>query len=399
LLAPRQAIVAFFARASIARPATERVKFDDAAGRVLAQDVVADDDYPNAARSLMDGFAISARSAPGRLEILADVAMGVAPALALRGGSAMRIPTGGMLPAGADAVVPVEEARVVAGEVLIDKPFAPGANVAPLGADMRKGELLSRPGRWIRAAEIGLFATIGATEILVYRQPNIAVLSSGDELVAASEQPRPGEIRDSNRYAVAASLRAMGAVPHHYPTMRDEAGDFESALAGALADCEGVVVSGGSSVGARDRLPAAVATIADPGAIVHGLRVKPGKPTLFGAHGGKPIVGLPGNPASALFILEAVAAPIVAALVGAAVEASTVQARLAEPATSRGGWTWYVPVTLQQDGGLPLAHPLAVRSFSVSLAAKADGFIVMDERDEQWPAGSPVTVRRFLGGH
>lgn len=399
LLAPRQAIVAFFARASIARPVTERVKFDDAAGRVLAQDVIADDDYPNAARSLMDGFAISSRAAPGRFEILADVAMGVAPALALTDGSAMRIPTGGMLPAGADAVVPVEEARVSGGVVLIDTPVASGTNVAPQGADMRKGEPLLRPGRWIRAAEIGLFATIGATEILVYRQPKIAVVSSGDELVAPSERPRQGEIRDSNRYAVAASLQAMGAVPRHYPTMRDEASDFESALGGALDDCDGVVVTGGSSVGERDRLPAAVAKIADPGVIVHGLRVKPGKPTLFGAHGGKPILGLPGNPASALFILEAVAAPIVAALVGAPVEASTVQARLAEPASSRGGWTWYVPVTLRQDGGLPLAHPLAVRSFSVSLAARADGFIVMDERDEQRPAGTSVTVRRFLGGH
>jgi molybdopterin biosynthesis enzyme len=190
----------------------------------------------------------------------------------------------------------------------------------------------------------------------------------------------------------------MGAVPRHYPTLRDEPDEFDRALALALAECDGVVLTGGSSVGERDRLPHAVARIADPGVIVHGLRVKPGKPTLLGAHGSKPIVGLPGNPASALLILEAVAAPIVAALAGAAPGASTVSARLAEPAVSRAGWTWYIPVALRHDGGLPLAHPLAVHSFSVSLAARAGGFIIMGERDDAWPAGSPVTVHRFLGG-
>jgi molybdopterin molybdotransferase len=397
LLAPQQAIVAYFSRVSVMPPGTETVKLEDAPGRVLAVAVVADDDYPNAPRSLMDGFAIAARRTPGRLRIVAGVAMGVAPQVALAGDCAMGIPTGGMLPPGADAVVPIEDVRVEDDRVYINEAVETGANVAHKGADMRKGEPLLEPGRRIAAAEAGVLATVGATEILVYRRPQIAVLSSGDELVPPSQHPRPGQIRDSNRYAVATSLRAMGAAPRHYPTLRDESDEFDRALASALAECDGVVLTGGSSVGERDRLPDAVARIADPGVIVHGLRVKPGKPTLLGAHGSKPIVGLPGNPASALVILEAVAAPIVAALAGAAANASTVSARLAEPAVSRAGWTWYIPVALKHDGGLPLAHPLPVRSFSVSLAARADGFIIMGERDDVWPAGSPVTVHRFLG--
>jgi molybdopterin biosynthesis enzyme len=189
----------------------------------------------------------------------------------------------------------------------------------------------------------------------------------------------------------------MGALPRHYPTLRDETDDVESALRCAIAECDAVVVSGGSSVGDRDRLPDAIAAVARPGTIVHGLRVKPGKPTLFGADGGKPILGLPGNPTSALMILEAVAAPVVAALVGAAIVAPRVEARLAAPARSRSGWTWYIPVRLQDDGGALLAHPLALRSFSVSVTARADGFVIMEESDEEWPAGSPVTVHRFLG--
>jgi molybdenum cofactor synthesis domain-containing protein len=397
LLAPQQAMVAFFARARLTPPGTEMVALDDAFGRVLAQSVVAGDDYPNAARSLMDGFALQSQFAPGDFEIVGGVVMGAAPSIALTPATAMPIPTGGLLPLGADAVVPIEDVRVDGSRLHVETPIEPGSNVAQCGADMRRGEMLLKPGRRTRAAEAGLLATLGVADVLVYRRPTIAVLSSGDELVETQMQPRPGEVRDSNRYAVAASLRAMGAVARQYPTLRDEADAFESGLARALAQCDGVVVTGGSSVGERDRLPHAVARIAKPGVIVHGLRVKPGKPTLLGADAGKPVVGLPGNPTSALFMLEAVASPIVAALTGAPVEPATVQARLEKPATSRAGWTWYVPVSLRRDGGVPLAQPLALRSFSVSLAARADGYIVMDECDEEWPAGRLVTVHRFLG--
>jgi molybdenum cofactor synthesis domain-containing protein len=398
LLAPQQAIVAFFARAGLRPPGTEMVALDDAFGRVLAQSVVAGDDYPNGARSLMDGFALQSQFAPGAFEIVAGVVMGAATTIALTQATAMPIPTGGLLPLGADAVVPIEEVRVDGSRLRVEASIERGSNVAQCGADMRRGETILKPGRRIRAGEAGILATLGVTNVLVYRRPTIAVLSSGDELVEPQMQPRPGEIRDSNRYAVAASLQAMGAVARHYPTLRDEADAFESGLARALAECDGVVVTGGSSVGERDRLPHAVARIAKPGAIVHGLRVKPGKPTLLGADGVKPILGLPGNPTSALFMLEAVASPIVAALTGAPIEPATVQARLEEPARSRAGWTWYVPVSLRRDGGMPLAQPLALRSFSVSLAARADGYIVMDERDEEWAAGTLVTVHRFLGG-
>ncbi len=398
LLAPRQAIVAYFARASIGPAGSELVALDDAFGRVLAARVVADDDYPVAARSAMDGFALAARSAPGAFDIVGGVAMGVAPTAELRTGAAARIPTGGVLPPGADAVVPIEEARVEGERVFVDGVVERGANVVARGADIRRGEALLAPGRRLRAAEIGLLATLGITQVRVYRRPVLAVLSSGDELVEPQRRPQPGEIRDSNRFAVAASLRAMGAAVRHYPTLRDEAHEFESALARALTESDGVVVTGGSSVGERDRLPEAVARIATPGVIVHGLRVKPGKPTLFGAHEGKPILGLPGNPMSALFMLEAVAAPIVAALVGAAMQPATVQARLARPARSRMGWTWFVPVSLRHEGGTPLAHPLDLRSYSTSIAARADGYIVMEERDEEWAPETPVTVHRFLGG-
>jgi molybdenum cofactor synthesis domain-containing protein len=273
-----------------------------------------------------------------------------------------------------------------------------GENVVARGADMHLGEPVLMRGRRIGAPQLGVLATLGITRVPVYRRPVVAVLSSGDELIDPSARPKPGEVRDSNRYAVAASLRAMGAAPRHYPKVGDEAGEFEQALATALAECDALAMTGGSSVGDRDRLPQAVANLGGPGIVVHGLRLKPGKPTLLGAAGSKPILGLPGNPTSALLVLEAVVAPIVAALVGAPVHASTVTARLAQPARSRAGWTWYIPVAIRDDGGTCLAHPLPLRSFSVSLTARADGYLIMDERDEEWPAGALVTVHRFLGG-
>jgi molybdenum cofactor synthesis domain-containing protein len=398
LPAPRQAIEVYLSRVAIGPTGIEQVALADALGRILATSIAADADYPAAPRSTMDGFALQSKATPGTFHIAGDVAMGERAALLMESRSAVRIPTGGILPHDADAVVPFEEARIDGDTVTIDEPVLPGANVSEPGSDMRRGELILAAPRRIRAAEIGVLASLGATRVEVYRRPTIAVLSSGDELVEPSAVPSVGEVRDSNRYVIAASLQAMGAIPQHYPTLRDESGEFETALGRALAQCDAVTVTGGSSVGHRDRLPDAVTAIATPGIVVHGLRVKPGKPTLLGAHGTKPILGLPGNPTSALMMLEAVVSPIVAALCGAPLAPSTVAARLATPARSREGWTWYIPVRLENDGDVPAAHPLPLRSFSVSLTARADGFIVMNERDDDWPAGTGVTVHRFFGG-
>jgi molybdenum cofactor synthesis domain-containing protein len=397
LLAPAEALRTFFAAATLAPLRAEQVDLDDAAGRVLAFGIDADDDYPNAPRSTMDGFALAAGATPGTFSIDGDVAMGAPWSAGLRAGAAASIPTGGVLPDGADAVLPIEDARVAGTRLHVDAAIAIGENVNARASDMRRGERVLDPGTWLSAAQVAVLATLGVVAVPVYRRPSIGVISSGDEIVPASAIPRPGEVRDSNRYAVAASLRAMGASVRHYPTVPDEPGALEAALAGALRDCDAIVLTGGSSVGERDRTPAAVAALGEPGTIVHGLRIKPGKPTLLAAAGNRPIIGLPGNPTSALIVLEAIAAPIVAALVGAPAPRATLTARLAGPARGRAGWTWYVPVALRHDGGASVAHPLPLRSSSVSLPARAGGYLVLEERDEEIPADALVTVHRFLG--
>ncbi|MGA8535472.1 MAG: molybdopterin molybdotransferase MoeA [Candidatus Tumulicola sp.] len=397
LLAPRQALVAFFSRVRLVPPSIERVSLDDAFGRVLARDVYADGEYPNAARSAMDGFAVLAAATPGEFAISGEVRMGQSPDATVTPAQTLRIPTGGVLPAGTDAVVPIEEVRVAGSTAHVAAKVDAGSNVVALGADMHRGETVLKLGTRIGAPHAGVLAALGVTVVDVYRRPVVAVLSSGDELVAPSARPNAGQVRDSNRYAIAASLRAMGAQPRHFPKLSDEADVFERGLASALRECDAVAISGGSSVGERDRLPAAAVALGPPGVVVHGLRLKPGKPTLLAAVGEKPILGLPGNPTSALMVLEAVVAPIVAALVGAPAPVATTTARLAGAARSRAGWTWYLPVELRDEGGSLLAHPLPLRSFSVSLTARAQGYLVMDERDEEWPAGTRVTVHRFLG--
>jgi molybdenum cofactor synthesis domain-containing protein len=397
LLSPSDAIATFLASVPLSPPGIERVALEDAYGRALAQNIAADAAYPNVPRSAMDGFAIRAEDAPGRLRLRGEIAMGRAWSGTLARGEALRIPTGGVVPEPADAVVPIEECRL-AGEVLIvDAAVQQGANVTPAGSDMRAGEVVLRANTRINAPAVGVLATLGVTDVPVYRRPVVGIISSGDELVApAAPALAPGEVRDSNRYAIAGALAAMGAVPLHLPTMRDAPGLLEEALSQALGVCDAVILSGGSSVGERDFTPRAIDSLGKPGVVVHGLRVKPGKPTVFGAIGNKPIVGLPGNPASSLVILEAVAAPIVASLVGAPLPESPIEACLAAPLRSRRNWTWYVPVALRHEVGRWTAHPLPLRSSATSLAARADGYVTMGEDAEAWDAGRQVTVTRFI---
>jgi molybdenum cofactor synthesis domain-containing protein len=205
-------------------------------------------------------------------------------------------------------------------------------------------------------------------------------------------------VRDSNRWAVAGTLEALGASVRHLPTAPDDPARLEALLREAVATCDGVVLTGGSSVGERDFTPHIIAQLGSPGVIVHGLRVKPGKPTVLASVGGKPVIGLPGNPASALVILEAVAAPIIASLTGRRVVPTAQSARLGAEVRKRAGWTWFVPVRMDEAAGDRVAYPLELRSSSVSLLARASGFLMLDETVESVPAGAPVDVTRFLVG-
>ena len=399
LLAPAQALIAYFGAAELAPPRSETVPLEDAFGRVLSADAVAVDDHPNHPRSTMDGYAVASTDRIERRRVVVEILMGVAPVRTLASGEAFRIPTGGALPAGADAVVPQEDVTPEGDEIVLREMPAAGTNVTQRADDVRAGETVLAAGRRVGAPELGVLATLGYAHVEAFRRPRIALVSTGDELVDPELQPAAGQVRDSNRYALAGSLAAFGAVPVHYPRSADTLGALRGAVRAALADCDALILTGGSSVGLRDLVPRVVAELGSPGAIVHGIRVKPGKPTLLGAVNGKPIIGLPGNPTSSLMILEAVARPIVLALTGERLQVAAPLATVASaPFGGRAGWTWYVPARVFEAGGTLFAEPLAIRSAHTSLLARASGYAILGETSGTIAAGEMVYVHRFSSG-
>lgn len=398
LLAPEQALTLYFARAHLRAPQVEYVALERAFGRTLGAPAISDAVYPAAPRSAMDGFAVRAAETPGALRVAGEIRIGRMWPQALEPGTALRIPTGGVLPAGADCVVPIEDASLDGREVRIAEGTTAGECVNPAGSDMRPGEALLEPGRVLGGPELGVLATLGIAAVPVFRKPVAAVISSGDELVPVDGAPSPAQVRDSNRWAVSGSLEALGAAVRHMPTAPDDPARLEAILREAVATADIVVITGGSSVGEGDWTPRIVARLGEPGTIVHGLRVKPGKPTLLASIDGKPVIGLPGNPASALMILETVAAPIVSAVAGGRPRAASLRAVLAEPLSKRAGWTWYLPLRLDEAGEVPAAYPLELRSSSVSLLARAAGYAVLGESVETLEAGTQIDVMRFLRG-
>jgi molybdopterin molybdotransferase len=394
LLEPGEA-VARYLEAVAPRPlGTEHVPLEAAFGRILAVDAAAEAPYPADDRSTMDGFAV--RSADGDLDrrITGTIRMGHAPPGPLRPGEAMRIPTGGVLPPGADAVLPVEDTEERDGTLHPTAAPKPRDYFTPRGEDMAPGDVILRAGRRIGAPELSVLATLGRIAVEVYRRPRVAVVSTGDELVDAHERPGTGQVRDSNRWAIAGGLIGLGCEVVHLPRGLDEVEAIRARIAEGLAAADAVVLTGGSSVGARDHVPAAIDGLGSPGVVVHGLRVKPGKPTVFGAVGKQPVIGLPGNPTSALTILDAIASAIFRALTGEReARRATLAAVAAEPFPGRPGWTWYVPA-LVEDGA---ARPLTIRSSHTSLLARADGYVVVGPEPARIEAGQPVTVCRYGG--
>lgn len=399
LLAPEQALVAYLSRLTLERPSIEIVTLDDAFGRVLARDVVADDAYPSHARSTMDGFAVVAASG-SKLRIVGEIRMGHAPPREIGPGETLRIPTGGALPAGADAVVPIEDVSVSGDEIELTAAVAAGENVTLRGADMRAGEIALTAGRRIGGPELAVLATVGTVEVPVYARPVVAIASTGDELIDPWGKPGIGQVRDSNRFALAGALTALGCRAIQLPRAYDTRESLEGTLREGLANADAVVLTGGSSVGERDLTPDAVDALGKPGVIVHGLRVKPGKPTVLAAVGTQPVIGLPGNPASSLMILEAIVAPVFIGLTGAAPHVPMqYDAIAAADFNGRAGWTWYVPAALERDParGL-LATPVPLRSSHTSLLARAHGYVVLGEMSSRVAAGERIAVHPFSSG-
>jgi molybdopterin molybdotransferase len=385
---------------------TERIAVAEAAGRVLARDVRATLDLPHFTRSYMDGYAVRARDTSGataarpvRLRIVGSVTMGHPVRQQLRPGQAMRIPTGGMLPAAADAVVMVEHTHETPdGTVVIEHAATPMQHVMRRGEDAKKGARIFARGHRIRPADVGALSGIGLSQVWVVRRPRVAVIATGDEIVPPDVTPGPGQVRNVNQYAIRALITAAGGEPIDFGVLPDREAVIKAALRRALRVADAVLISGGSSVGTKDLTPAVVAAMPNARLLVHGIQIKPGKPTLIARAAGKPVIGLPGNPTSALVIFQVFALPLIRRLGGEPATAAfaprrSLTARLTASLTSLAGREDYVRVALEtRPDGSALAQPVAGGSGGIVGFVRADGLIQIPADVTALAAGDLVRV-------
>jgi len=391
--------------AGFPRLGSETVPLDDAVGRVLATDIAAREDLPEGARSTVDGYAVRAEdtfgaseSIPALLELAKPVLMGVIPDFDLLPGQAAPILTGGFLPKGSDAVVMVEYSNAAGSEsVEISHPVTLRTNVVDRGEDARAGEPQLLAGKKLRPQEIGFLAALGYAEVEVRRQPKVAIISSGDEVIPVEKKPLPGQIRDANGHSVAALVRAAGCVPIPFDIVPDSAEILDRTLREALASADVVTLSGGSSVGARDLMASCVSALPGAEILAHGVTIKPGKPTLLGRQGDKAIFGLPGHPVSALVIAQIFLEPFLDYLRGAPLKKGPagheVCATLAVSLHSEIGLEEYIRVRVEKaEDGTCTAYPVLGKSGMLSTLTKADGVVRVPVNAEGLSRGETVTV-------
>ena len=398
----------------------EVVALEAAHGRVLAVDVCAEIDVPGFDRSNMDGFAVRAEDTfgaseeqPVRLRLTGEtIPTGVAPLREVGRGEASPIATGGMLPRGADAVVPVEVTDLDGEHVIVRRASVPGGAVSFAGTDVGAGETVLFAGARLSSRETGVLAAIGAHEVAVVRRPRVAILSTGDEIVQPGAPMRPGLVYDSNGRILADAVTEVGGDAWFLGAFRDDEAAVRAALDLALADADLVLLSGGTSKGEGD-LNARVVAALDPGVIVHGVALKPGKPICLAAGRAapgplgqqdarcKPVVILPGFPTSAIFTFHEFVAPVIRLMSGAGAGPSeTVRARLALQTTSERGRLEYLLVGLvRRDDGALAAYPMGKGSGSVTAWSRADGFVRVPRNTEIVEAGAAVEVTLIGSGH
>ncbi len=386
----------------------ERIETTGARGRVLAEDLHSQVDLPHFHRAAMDGYAVMARdtcgastSLPAYLKVTGTVEMGKEVTHPLSKGEAMRISTGGMLPPESDGVVMVEYTEEVAdGMVEIHRTVSPWQNVIQIGDDIKKGDLAFRRGRRLRAHDLGALTGIGISTLMVHRKPRVALISTGDEIVEVDEEPLPGQVRNINQHSLAGLIGECGAELNDLGVVRDDRKALERALERALECADLVLLSGGSSVGARDIALDAISSLPEPNISFHGISVSPGKPTIFAKAAGKPILGLPGYPVSALVIFDLFAAPLIRRLGGE--DSATVcqfqkstQAILKTNIASQTGREDYVRVSLERVKDQLYAVPLPSKSGAIFTLVKADGMIRIDLNQEGIEQGEEVEVVLF----
>ncbi len=363
----------------------EIVPSESALGKVLAKSVRAPYSLPSFRRSTVDGYAViganthgASSSLPAYLKLRGEVPMGGTPDFELGKGECALIHTGGMLPAGSDAVVMIENTQIASGdEIEILKAVAQGENVIQIGEDVKVGEEVIPAGKKLRPAEIGGLMALGITEVEIVKPPKVGILSTGDEVITPGEEINPGQVYDINSYTLAGLVEDAGGTPVLYGIIPDDFEQVYNTASKAHQKCDIVVITAGSSASVRDLTSKVIDALGKPGVLVHGVNIRPGKPTILAVCDGKPVIGLPGNPVSALVVARLFVAGAIEKLLNshAVVRLPSTKAKLAVNLSSMSGREDWVAVKLVEDTGEVWADPVFGKSNLIFSLIKADGLV------------------------
>ena len=377
---------------------TETVPLAQALGRVLAEPIKAQEYVPDFDRSTVDGYACRASDTfgcsdaiPAILNVAGEVLMGEGADFTLSRGSCAYVPTGGAIPKGADCAVMIEYTEDYGdGTVGIMKPGAPGMNLIFRGDDVFPGKEILPAGRVLTAQDIGALAATGETSVSVARRVKVGVISTGDELVPPDAAPGPGQVRDVNSPLLTAMLTDFGAEAVSYGIVVDDEALLRRKIQTAARECDAVILSGGSSVGVKDAACRILSSMGE--LLLHGIAIKPGKPTIMGKAGNKPLIGLPGHPVAACFVAQLFVLPLLGRLMGREQEDFTVTAELTESLGANHGREQINACHLRREGGKLLAMPIRSKSGLITQLAGADGYFIISRDCEGLPRGAQVQV-------
>ncbi len=388
------------------RIGSETVSLHRSLGRITAQPVVAPEDLPPHPRSTMDGFAVRAadtfgatETMPAYLTVTGEVRMGEFPATGPESGCCYRIATGGLLPPGTDSVIMLEHTvRLDDTMIEVNRSIGGGTNVIGRGDDIARGAEALPAHRRISPRDLGLLAGLGIDEIRVFRRVRVGILATGDEIVAPGESPPPGKIRNINTIALEGLIREMGQSATDYGIVADNREVFDRRLQKALAENDLVIFSGSSSVGSRDLGEQVLSELDDPGILVHGVAVKPGKPVIIAAHGNKLLFGLPGHPVSALVCFDLFIRKSIETLAGLddpRPRGRRVRGTLMRPLNSAAGRRDYVRVRLEESTDGVKVYPILAKSGAISSLSRAHGYLIIGESSQGIEQYARVTVELF----
>ncbi len=391
-------VLALIEREFASAEETELVSLSAAMGRVLSEDIAATEYVPDFDRSTVDGYAVRAKdtfgcsdSIPAILPVQGEVFMGEGAEFALNPGECVAVPTGGAVPKGADSVVMIEFTEDYGdGTIGVAKSVAPGQNMVFRGDDVYPGKVILRKGRVLSSQDIGALAAIGRVQVPVCRKLTVGVISTGDELVPPEASPGPGQVRDVNSPMLEAMLGGFGAQVINYGIVIDNEALLSEKVHQTVAECDAVLLSGGSSVGVKD---AACRIIESMGSLLlHGIAIKPGKPTILGKAGVKPLVGLPGHPVAAYFITKLFVLPLLSRLQGRKQTIYTTTAKVTESIGANHGRAQYQCCRLERKDGELYAYPIRGKSGLITTLAGADGYFCIDRDCEGLPKFAEIQV-------